>query len=503
MVTFNKETADAALHAGANLVRIAGQTSPEPISAVVLKTIYAVYEEFQKISVCRSRCAKLGVKVKELEDAINNLRKTDIIRSMNAQKLKQWDDELEELYDFLKTVEEDVKTWAKYSRLRVWWNEHAVSKALSGFEKKLDETLELTTLKNTYRTAVQTTENGDTLKTLARTIEDVGNITKWFLHVIYRLAPSSNVVSSLASGAPPADITLYREPMWSSWTANIHLGLRFGGDSANIVGKSLKFQSSMGEYASKKLAECLKHFEQLEHPSVMKASSILSTSPPAIYVISTFQSNTNILEFCKRPGSDVVDYNLYSLLAQAADGLAHMHKANFVHGNVKSSNILITAEKRAVVHDFECARFLSDTSDYENLTAQQREQHDALSQRHFESSIRYMAPELVAGKDGPAIPESDVWAFGMVMIELITDKRPYASLRKPIEVMHAVTSHAPLDKPEPVRPWMSEDVWKLILECSAFQPERRATMASVAKKLRQLADGYISPRRPSATGSVQ
>ncbi|KAJ7960467.1 putative Serine-threonine protein kinase [Quillaja saponaria] len=91
----------------------------------------------------------------------------------------------------------------------------------------------------------------------------------------------------------------------------------------------------------------------------------------------------------------------------ASRGLRYLHENNIIHGDVKPSNILLT-------HDFE--PLLVDFGFH-------REKHD------FEQSPRdknvgdfgYLAPEYL--ESGKLSTETDVYSFGMVLLELISGQR--------------------------------------------------------------------------------
>ncbi|KAJ0983860.1 hypothetical protein J5N97_002216 [Dioscorea zingiberensis] len=87
-----------------------------------------------------------------------------------------------------------------------------------------------------------------------------------------------------------------------------------------------------------------------------------------------------------------------------AQGLAYIHQASrLVHGNIKSSNVLLGAEFEACLTD-NCLSFLVEPSEGED-------------------ELGYRAPET-RKSNRRLTPRSDIFAFGVLLLELLTGKPP-------------------------------------------------------------------------------
>ncbi|XP_062206806.1 lysM domain receptor-like kinase 3 [Phragmites australis] len=95
----------------------------------------------------------------------------------------------------------------------------------------------------------------------------------------------------------------------------------------------------------------------------------------------------------------------------AARGLEYIHehtKDHYVHRDIKSSNILLDSSFRAKISDFGLAKLVVKSSDAE------------ASVTKVVGTFGYLAPEYL--RDGLATTKSDVYAFGVVLFELISGK---------------------------------------------------------------------------------
>ena len=111
------------------------------------------------------------------------------------------------------------------------------------------------------------------------------------------------------------------------------------------------------------------------------------------------------------------------VLGQVLSALDKIHAAGIVHRDLKSSNIMIDEDRRAILMDFGLAKPRHDRS----VTTG----HTLLG------TPEYMAPELAEGRD--ATFGSDIYALGVVLHEMLTGHVPFrgssaiATLRQQVD----------------------------------------------------------------------
>ncbi|CAL0317701.1 unnamed protein product [Lupinus luteus] len=170
----------------------------------------------------------------------------------------------------------------------------------------------------------------------------------------------------------------------------------------------------------------------------------------------------------------------FAIALGAARGTAYLHSHGqaFCHGNIKSSNILLTESYEARVSDFGLAYLALPTTSTPN---------------HVSS---YCAPEVT---DAHKISQkADVYSFGIMLLELLTRKAPsYSSLNEeevdlPRWVQSVVQEEGSREifDAELLRYQNAEDemlkVLQLALECTAQYPDKRPSMDVVVNRIEEI-----------------
>ncbi|GAB4827705.1 hypothetical protein Ancab_034593 [Ancistrocladus abbreviatus] len=113
--------------------------------------------------------------------------------------------------------------------------------------------------------------------------------------------------------------------------------------------------------------------------------------------------------------------NRFSIILGMAKGLAYLHQVNVIHYNLKSSNILIDSSGDPKVGDYGLARLLPMLDRY------------VLSSK-IQSALGYMAPEF-ACRTVKITEKCDVYGFGVLVLEVVTGKRPVEYMEDDVVVL--------------------------------------------------------------------
>ena len=165
---------------------------------------------------------------------------------------------------------------------------------------------------------------------------------------------------------------------------------------------------------------------------------------------------------------------------QVCAGVGYAHRANLVHCDVKSQNVLVTRDGRVKVTDFGIARAISETSLHDD---------DLMW-----GTPQYFSPEQAAGD--PATPASDVYSIGVIMFEMLTSSLPFeADTHTALAIKH-ISEQPPLVTE--YNPYVPDQIDRIVTKVLSKEPSGRYRTAD------QLGRVLISYRNSSVedTGSV-
>ncbi|KAI5114941.1 hypothetical protein M0805_006799 [Coniferiporia weirii] len=167
------------------------------------------------------------------------------------------------------------------------------------------------------------------------------------------------------------------------------------------------------------------------------------------------------------------------LITGIAEGLSYLHKNDVVHSDIKSDNILVSSSGDSVICDFGISRAM-------NFTQQALGGNTTLPGGPG-GTARWMAYELIPDTANYKKPskESDVWAFGITVSELLTGSRPYTDIFIELQVLLFVAGGGHPAPPASFDNWPEsrKKVWSVCQSCWIADPKQRITMASVVEQL--------------------
>lgn len=98
-----------------------------------------------------------------------------------------------------------------------------------------------------------------------------------------------------------------------------------------------------------------------------------------------------------------------------------------------------------------------------------------------QDSVRWFAPEV--NHDRVLSTRSDVYSFGMTVLELISGRRPYDELRNAFQVVAKVTMGKRPERPAEMN---NDKLWALLIRCWDQIPEERPSIQQVVVALESI-----------------
>jgi serine/threonine protein kinase len=217
--------------------------------------------------------------------------------------------------------------------------------------------------------------------------------------------------------------------------------------------------------------------KSVQHPHLVRIHAAYLDGPPYFLVMELLPGET-LRDRLRR------DYSLDVATAvwiarQTAEALAALHRAGFIHGDLKPENIRLVDAGKVVVMDLGFARRSGDHAEF-------------LNQGALLGTANYLAPERCALE--PTIDgRADVFSLGVTLFEMVTGMLPYP-LGTVTETLRAHRERPARDLSDVPGAW-SLTLVRLLRRLLATRPADRPHLSAVVPELIRLEIATL--RRPA------
>jgi len=147
----------------------------------------------------------------------------------------------------------------------------------------------------------------------------------------------------------------------------------------------------------------------LSHPNICTIYDVGEDEGRA-YVAMEYIEGRRLSDHIRRGGLPPIIVISYG--SEIAGALAHAHEHGIIHGDIKSSNVLITEEGISKLVDFGLAKRFGP----EELKIATSSWSSLAEIGPIAGTLSYLAPEVLRGK--PTSVQSDIWALGILLHEM-------------------------------------------------------------------------------------
>jgi serine/threonine-protein kinase len=162
-----------------------------------------------------------------------------------------------------------------------------------------------------------------------------------------------------------------------------------------------------------------------------EAKVLASLNHPNIAAIYGVEERALVMELALGPtlaerivaGPFPVDEAL-AVAKQIAEALEYAHEKGIIHRDLKPANVKVTADGHVKVLDFGLAKALSNEPHIDDPMSSPTLTMRATMAGMIMGTAAYMSPEQAKGK--PVDRRADIWAFGVVLAEMLTGLQLYS-----------------------------------------------------------------------------
>ncbi|CAE6459522.1 unnamed protein product [Rhizoctonia solani] len=234
------------------------------------------------------------------------------------------------------------------------------------------------------------------------------------------------------------------------------------------------------------------YWSRMNHQHVHRLLGVIIFRDQHLGMVSEWMENGNLREYMRKAPS----FDRYEMCTSIASGLVYMHECNAVHGdlkaasnsyNIKPGQLIITSHNLQQPNVLVSSDGVAKLADFGLSTISEASLGFSDTSNPQIGSTRWAAPELLFD-DALKSKESDVYALGTTMLEVITGEVPYPQYQSDYQVVAKVMQGI-----QPTRPTVQlrddnrgDQIWTLLLGCWSREFAARPSAQQVLESVRSM-----------------
>ncbi len=223
-------------------------------------------------------------------------------------------------------------------------------------------------------------------------------------------ALSLNTLATNTNNAAPLEINQYKvlEKLGEGGMGDVYAAQQKSPAERKVAIKLLK---PMGNQSQ--LVEECHALAQLNHPNIATLYEVGEWKDGLVFIAMELVEGCDIVSWCE--SHNYSEQSIIKLFQQLCSSITHAHERGIIHCDIKPSNILITdanGEATVKVIDFGISLFEDKTTDHYN----------------YAGTPSYLSPESFNTSQRNVDTRRDVYALGVVLHKLLTNRLPDKTL---------------------------------------------------------------------------
>jgi len=251
----------------------------------------------------------------------------------------------------------------------------------------------------------------------------------------------------------------------------IQLGAIIGGGGQGVVHKAkyqykdiaLKSCNFHNDMHFTSFAKEIKILSVLHHKNIVELIGIVIMPQEQIYLA------TELMDTDLSRAIPLLSFEEKMRVSKdIANGMVYLHSHKLLHRDLKPSNILLSKDGRCKITDFGLTRIAPD---------------DVMTQTQHVGTFKYMSPESMSRAH--YTEKSDVWSYGIMIIELIEGVHPLKDITW-VHEMHKMIITESLEIKIPTNPKCPEILLELLKRCVKIEPNERPNFVVILAVMKTL-----------------
>ncbi|CAK9068314.1 unnamed protein product [Durusdinium trenchii] len=238
----------------------------------------------------------------------------------------------------------------------------------------------------------------------------------------------------------------------------VYLG--FDNDTGMEVAWNIISFQNLDKKAKKRISEEINMLKTLKHPKIIAfINAWTNKEKEQVCFITERITGGSLLQYIKRINAPLKQKVIKNWCRQILEGLNYLHTRPdpVIHRDLKCDNIFINGNRGDIV--------IGDLGLSTTLKAS--------CARSIVGTIDFIAPEVYDEKYGTAV---DIYAFGMVLLEMIGREQPWSECETAGQVYKKVMAG---ERPRNLLRVKDELLRGIVMQCSRMRPEDRPSAAQL------------------------